>query len=231
MRLLLAEDERALSKVLVVLLEKNGYAVEAVYDGRSALKHLESEIYDGAILDVMMPEMDGITVLRTLRENGNGIPVMILTAKSDVEDKVAGFDSGANDYLPKPFDTRELLARIRVMMRMQSLQADPVSDMENIKLNHTTLEISSGNGSFRLSRKEYQMMKLFMDNPYIPISAEYFYEKIWGACNGEENQTVWAYVSFLRKKLKVLHAEVRIREIDEKSYQLEKLETVEERNI
>lgn len=231
MRLLLAEDERALSKVLAVLLEKNGYTVVAVYDGRSALEHLESEIYDGAILDVMMPEMDGITVLRTLRENGNGIPVMILTAKSDVEDKVAGFDSGANDYLPKPFDTRELLARIRVMMRLQSLQADPVSDMENITLNHTTLEISSGNGSFRLSGKEYQMMKLFMDNPYIPISAEYFYEKIWGACNGQENQTVWAYVSFLRKKLKALHAEVRIKEINEKSYQLEKLETVEERNI
>lgn len=224
MRLLLAEDEKSLSKVLAVVLEKNGYMVEAVYDGTTALKQLESEIYDGAILDVMMPGMDGITVLKTLRGNGSKIPVMILTAKSDIEDRVAGLDNGANDYLPKPFDTRELLARIRTMMRLQNIPADTVSGMGNIRLNHTTLEIGSGNGSFRLSGKEYQMMKLFMDNPGVPISAGYLYEKIWGTCSGEENQTVWAYVSFLRKKLKALHAEIQIRETGVKSYQLEELE-------
>lgn len=221
MRLLLAEDERALSKVLVTVLEKNNYLVKAVYDGTSALKQLESEIYDGAILDVMMPGIDGITVLKKMRENGNRMPVMILTAKSEIEDRVAGLDSGANDYLPKPFDTRELLARVRVMMRIQNTQTDEVSNMGNIRLNHTTLEVSSGNNSFRLSGKEYQMMKLFMDNPDIPVSTQFLFEKIWGTCGREENQTVWAYVSFLEKKLAALHADIRISVVGEKNYQLE----------
>lgn len=118
MKLLLAEDEKTLSEVLVTVLEKNGYAVTAVPDGTSALKYLETEIFDGALLDVMMPGTDGITVLKTLRKNGNMLPVMLLTAKSEIEDRVAGLDSGANDYLSKPFDTRELLARIRTMLRM-----------------------------------------------------------------------------------------------------------------
>lgn len=124
MKLLLAEDEKTLSEVLVTVLEKNGYAVTAVFDGTSALAHLETEIFDGAVLDVMMPGTDGITVLKTLRKNGNMLPVMLLTAKSEIEDRVTGLDSGANDYLSKPFDTRELLARIRTMLRIQSLHPD-----------------------------------------------------------------------------------------------------------
>lgn len=185
MRLLLAEDEKSLSEVLVTVLEKHSYSVEAVYDGNLALKYLETQIYDAAILDVMMPGTDGITVLKTLRKNGNMLPVMILTAKSDIDDRVIGLDSGANDYLPKPFDTRELLARIRVMMRLQGTQVDEISKTGNIKLNHATLEMSSDVSSFRLSGKEFQMMKLFMENPGVPISSNMLLDKIWGSANKE----------------------------------------------
>lgn len=221
MRLLLAEDEKSLSEVLVTVLEKHSYSVEAVYDGNLALKYLETQIYDAAILDVMMPGTDGITVLKTLRKNGNMLPVMILTAKSDIDDRVIGLDSGANDYLPKPFDTRELLARIRVMMRLQGTQVDEISKTGNIKLNHATLEMSSDVSSFRLSGKEFQMMKLFMENPGVPISSNMLLDKIWGSANKEEKETAWAYISFLRKKLKALHADVGISTVDIGTYQLE----------
>lgn len=221
MKLLLAEDERALSEALVTVFRRNDYSVKAVYDGVSALKQLESEIFDGAILDVMMPGTDGITVLKTLRENGNQMPVMILTAKSEVEDRVTGFDSGANDYLPKPFDTRELLARVKAMLRIQNLQADEMSNVGNAKLSHTTLEISSESNSFRLSGKEFQMMKLFMTNPGIPISAEILMDKVWGAHGSGEAQAVRAYIVFLQKKLSALHADIQINEIHRDTYQLE----------
>lgn len=225
MRLLLAEDEIALSKVLVTVLEKNDYSVEAVYDGRSALKCLETEIYDGAILDVMMPEMDGITVLKILRESGNMLPVMILTAKSEVEDRVFGLDSGANDYLSKPFDTRELLARIRTMMRIQGIQTDEIFQAGNIRLNCATLEMNSERSSFRLSGKEFQMMKIFVSNPGVPISADTLLDKIWGTDSGEGKETVWAYISFLRKKLEALYADVGIHGVDKEFYQLEVSDT------
>lgn len=221
MRLLLAEDEMALSRVLVTILEKNEYSVEAVYDGTSALKHLETEIYDGAILDVMMPGVDGITVLKTLRKNGNRMPVMLLTARSEVEDRVAGLDSGANDYLPKPFDTRELLARIRVMMRIQGMQADEISSIGNIQLNHATLEIGTERSSFRLSGKEFQMMKIFMESPGILIPTDILLDKVWGTGSDENRETVWVYISFLRNKLKALHADVEIHTVDKESYRLE----------
>lgn len=221
MKLLLAEDERALSEVLVTVLKRNGYSVKAVYDGKSALSQLESEIFDGAILDVMMPETDGITVLRTLREDGNNIPVMILTAKSEIEDKVTGFENGANDYLPKPFDTRELLARIGAMMRIQNFQRDETLKAGNIRLKCTTLEISSESSSFRLSGKELQMMRLFMTNPGVPIPAETFLDKVWGSQSRTEAPSVHAYVAFLQKKLSALHADIQIYEIEKEIYQLE----------
>lgn len=223
MRLLVAEDEKRLSQVLVTILEKNDYSVEVVFDGLSALQRLENEIYDGAILDIMMPGADGITVLKTLRGKGNMLPVMLLTARSEVEDRVNGLDSGANDYLPKPFDTRELLARIRTMMRIQCVQMEEVSGVGNIKLNHATLEMGSEGSSFRLSAKEFQMMNIFMKNPGIPISADVLLDRVWGSGGGEEKRTVWVYISFLKKKLKALHADIEISEVDKESYQLEAL--------
>lgn len=148
MRILLAEDERSLSRAVIALLEKNNYSADAVYDGQEALEYLEAGNYDALILDLMMPKMDGITVLRTLRERGNPIPVLILTAKSEVDDKVLGLDTGANDYLTKPFSTQELMARIRAMTRSQSGgQVTSRLTFGNITLDQATFELSSPTGS------------------------------------------------------------------------------------
>ena len=180
MRLLLAEDEVSLSKALVTILQRNNYSVDAVYDGQEALDYLENGNYDAVILDIMMPKKDGIEVLQTIRKEGNHVPVIILTAKSEVDDKVLGLDSGANDYLTKPFHSRELLARIRAITRTQSTQADATLQVGNITLNQATLELSSPTGSYRLANKEYQMMELLMNHPSHLISTEKFMEKIWG---------------------------------------------------
>ncbi len=141
MRLLLAEDEKALSKALVAILERNNYSVDAVYDGQSALDYLEMDNYDGVILDIMMPKVDGLTVLRKVREKGNLIPILLLTAKSEVDDKVEGLDAGANDYLAKPFHSKELLARIRAITRTQAVQTNSKLTMGNVTLDRATFEL------------------------------------------------------------------------------------------
>lgn len=181
MRILLAEDERSLSRAVIALLEKNNYSADAVYDGQEALEYLEAGNYDALILDLMMPKMDGLTVLRTLREQGNPIPVLILTAKSEVDDKVLGLDTGANDYLTKPFSTQELMARIRAMTRSQTGgQVTSRLTFGNITLDQATFELSSPAGSFRLANKEFQMMEMLMRNPRQIIPTERFLERIWG---------------------------------------------------
>ena len=210
MRLLLAEDERELSYALTSVLEKNNYKIDPVYDGAAALEHIENEVYDGAILDVMMPKADGLTVLKTIREKGNNLPVLILTARAEIEDKVRGLDSGANDYLSKPFDTRELLARIRAMLRIEEAFHTEMLKAGNIQLDCQTLEISSGTGGFRLSGKEFQMMKILMANQGNLVPQQFILDKIWGTAGGAGVETVWIYVSFLRKKLLALHANVWI---------------------
>ena len=180
MRLLLVEDEKPLSRALKAILERNHYSVDAVYDGRAALDYLEADNYDGVILDIMIPKIDGITVLKTIRSCGNSIPVLLLTAKSEVEDKVLGLDSGANDYLSKPFHAEELLARIRAMTRTQTAQNDSKLQIGNIILDRATFELSTPSGSYNLANKEFQMLELMMLNPNHLISAEKFIENIWG---------------------------------------------------
>lgn len=224
MRLLLAEDEHSLSKAIVTILEKNNYSADAVYDGVEALAYLETGNYDGVILDIMMPKMDGITVLKKLREKGNSIPVLMLTAKSEVDDKVLGLDSGANDYLTKPFNSKELLARIRAMTRSQSSQSiNSLLQAGNITLNRATFEISSPTGSFRLANKEFQVLELLMANPRHLISTERFMEKIWGYDSEAEINVVWVYISYLRKKLAALHADVQIKVTRNTGYTLEEI--------
>ena len=220
MRILLAEDEKALSKAIVKIFEKNNYSVDAVYDGEDALSYLETGCYDVAVLDIMMPKTDGITVLKKIRAEGNQIPVLMLTAKSDVEDRVLGLDSGANDYLPKPFDTRELLARIRSITRSKTA-ADTKLTVGNITLDRATFELSSPSGSFRLANKEYQMMEYLMANPHRIISTDMFMEKIWGYDNEAEINVVWVYLSYLRKKLTALGADIQIRSSRNAGYSLE----------
>ena len=222
MRILLAEDERSLSRAAIALLEKNNYSTDAVYDGQEALEYLESGNYDALILDLMMPKMDGMTVLRTLRERGNPIPVLILTAKSEVDDKVLGLDTGANDYLTKPFSTQELMARIRAMTRSQSGgQVTSRLTFGNITLDQATFELSSPTGSFRLANKEFQMMELLMRNPRQLIPTERFLERIWGYDSDVELSVVWVYISYLRKKLSALRANIQIKVTRNAGYSLE----------
>ena len=221
MRLLFAKDERSLSRAVVTILERNNYSVDAVYDGEEALAYWEAGNYDGMILDIMMPKMDGLTALRKIRERGSRIPILLLTAKSEVDDKVLGLDSGANDYLTKPFHSRELLARIRAMTRAQTGQPSAVLRVGNLSLDQTTFELSSPAGSFRLTNKEFQMLELLMSNPGCLISTERFLEKIWGFDSGAEINVVWVYISYLRKKLAALQADVQIKAARNAGYSLE----------
>ena len=177
MRILLAEDEIPLARAIKKIFEKNNYSADAVHSGEDALMYLETGSYDVAVLDVMMPKMDGIAVLRTLRARGDRIPVLMLTAKSEIDDKVLGLDSGANYYLTKPFDTKELLAAIRAITRTQT-EVDSKLAVGNITLDRSTYELASPTGSFRLANREFQMMEILMSNPHRIISAERFMEKI-----------------------------------------------------
>ena len=222
MRILLAEDERSLSRAVIALLEKNNYSADAVYDGQEALEYLEAGNYDALILDLMMPKMDGLTVLRTLREQGNPIPVLILTAKSEVDDKVLGLDTGANDSLTKPFSTQELMARIRAMTRSQTGgQVTSRLTFGNITLDQATFELSSPAGSFRLANKEFQMMEMLMRNPRQLIPTERFLERIWGYDSDVELNVVWVYISYLRKKLSALRSNIQIKVTRNAGYSLE----------
>ena len=207
MRILLVEDDRSLSRAVSTILQKNNYSVDCVNNGQLALDYLEQDIYDAVIMDIMMPVMDGITALKNLRKRGNNIPVLMLTAKTEIDDKVEGLDNGANDYLTKPFDTRELLARLRVLTRNER-QHDSVMTLGNITLNTSTCELSSATDSFLLTNKEYQMM--LMNNKDQVISAEHFMEKIWDSDSDSDISTVWSYISYLRRKLEALGSEYSI---------------------
>lgn len=220
MRILLAEDEKSLSKAIVKIFEKNNYSVDAVYDGEEALDYLDGGNYDLVILDIMMPKMDGITALKNIRANGNNIPVIMLTAKAEIDDKVLGLDSGANDYLTKPFDTKELLARIRAATRSNTA-SDSKLTFGNLTLDRATFELSSPTGKFKLANKEFQIMEFMMSNPHHLISAERLMEKIWGYDSDAEINVVWVYISYLRKKLTALNADVAIKASRNAGYSLE----------
>lgn len=220
MKLLLAEDERSLSRALKTILEKNRYCVDAVFNGQDALDYLLQGDYDCAILDIMMPQLDGITVLQKLRAKKCDVPVILLTAKSEIRDKVLGLDSGANDYLTKPFDTQELLARLRAVTRgRQGL--DATLQLGCIRLDRTTFTLSSPTDSFRLTNKEFQLMELFLSNPSQLISQERLMEKVWGFDSETDASVVWVYISYLRKKLTALQADIRITAVRNAGYLLE----------
>lgn len=221
MRLLLAEDEKTLSNALVTILKHNNYSVDAVYNGEDAIDYIETGVYDGAILDIMMPKVDGITVLKTIRAGGNKMPVLLLTAKSDVDDKVLGLDAGADDYLTKPFVTKELLARIRAMTRRQEELTDNSLSFGDLKLDRVSFELSSPSGKLPLTAKEFQIMESFMNHPSQIISAERLMEKIWGFDSDSEINVVWTYISYLRKKLKLLQSGVTIKAVRNIGYTLE----------
>ena len=221
MRLLLAEDERDLADALEAMLKHNNYSVDTVDNGQDALDYLMLDDYDGAILDVMMPKMDGVTVVRKLRENKKNTPVLLLTAKSEVEDKVYGLDSGADDYLTKPFVIKELLARVRSMTRRQATFTSNVLELGNVSLSKYTFELSTDKDKVRLSNKEYQMMEMLMRNPGNVIQTEQFLERIWGYDSDSEINVVWVNISYLRKKMKALDANIQIKATRNVGYTLE----------
>lgn len=223
MRLLLAEDEVELANALSAVLKHNNYSVDAVYNGTDAYNYAISQDYDGIVLDIMMPGMNGIEVLKKLREKGVQCPVLLLTAKSDIEDRITGLDSGADDYLTKPFAMGELLARIRAMTRRKTEFAPTTLAFGNVSLNRQSFELSGPNGAQKLGNKEFQMIETLMLNHGRLISTERFMEKIWGYDSDAEINIVWVYISYLRKKLANIGANIEIKATRGVGYTLEKV--------
>lgn len=213
MRLLIAEDDKDIVKALTALFEHNHYSIDAVFNGNDAYDYATEGAYDGIILDIMMPGMDGLEVLKALRSAGVNTPVLLLTAKGEVEDRVCGLDAGADDYLPKPFAASELLARVRAMLRRKENYQNDTLEFEGLSLNLSTFELSFGSQSIRLVSREFQMLQLLMQTPGVVISTEQFMERIWGWESDVEISIVWVYISNLRKKFDRLGAPVSIKAV------------------
>lgn len=211
MRLLLAEDEEMLSAAIVAMLTHHNFSVDPVYDGQDAIDYLMTGDYDGAILDIMMPKKDGITVLKELRAAGMATPVLMLTAKSQLEDKIEGLDSGADDYLTKPFAMEELVARVRAITRRQPEFTDIKLTFGDMELRRNDLALSGPDGELHLANKEYQIMEMLMVNPGQVIPTERFMEKVWGYDSDAEINVVWVNISGLRKKITEIGAHVQIK--------------------
>lgn len=222
MRILIAEDEVHLAEAVSQILKKNNYSVDMVHDGRSGLDYAQSGIYDLLLLDIMMPEMDGITVLRKLRSEGNHTPVILLTAKGELSDKVTGLDYGADDYIAKPFATEELLARIRAALRRKG-EVVPEDGLKfgDIELNTTQLKLSVQGKEIKLNLKENELLELLIARKQAITSKEQIIEKLWGFDSEVEYNNVEVYISFLRKKLTFLNSAVRINTIRGVGYVLE----------
>ncbi|WP_295750865.1 response regulator transcription factor [uncultured Oscillibacter sp.] len=222
MRVLVIEDETRLAATLRDLLEMDGYTADVCHDGEAGLDNALSGIYDVVLLDVMLPKLDGFTVLRRLREAGNAVPVLMLTARSEVSDKVEGLDRGADYYLTKPFDPKELLACVRALARRQpELRNTGILEFGGLRLDKNSFTLSCGERSVRLSRKEFDICELLMLNRNLVLTKESLLLKIWGYESNAEDNNVEVYISFLRKKLAHIHARVKIRTIRMVGYCLE----------
>ena len=221
MKILLAEDERDLSNAIVRVLKYNKFDVDPVYDGEDALRYLTYAEYDGAILDVMMPKMDGFAVVKALRDKGNHTPVLMLTARADIEDKVKGLDSGADDYLTKPFMIPELLARVRALVRRKGGYTETYK-IGNFALNYDTFELCGADKTVRLTNKEYKLMEYLIRNKDVLLSTEKIMENVWDYDSAAEINVVWVYISALRKKLEEAGADYTIKAVRGVGYRLEK---------
>ncbi|MBQ7077029.1 MAG: response regulator transcription factor [Lachnospiraceae bacterium] len=210
MRILYAEDERSMSEAVCDVLTFNKYSVDCVYDGEEAYSYASLSEYDGIILDIMMPKMDGLTVLKKLRAEGNNTPVLLLTAKAEIEDQIEGLDLGADDYLPKPFSMNLLLARLRAMMRRKEEFIPDTVTLGNISLDQKDFKLRCGDKEVVLTNLEYSMMELFMRNKNNYFKTEDLLTKVWGYETDAENGTVWVYISYLRKHLADIGANVNI---------------------
>lgn len=224
MRILVADDEVGMTRALEALLKREHYSVDVVNNGQDALDYGLAENYDALVLDIMMPKMNGLQVLTELRRQGVSTPVLLLTAKSQIEDRVTGLTSGADDYLPKPFDPREFVARVGALTRRGGAYTPSVLSVGNITLNRASFELSCGTSSVRLSSKEFQMLELLMRRKGQLISTEQFMERVWGYDSDTEMNVVWAYISYLRRKLETVGANVSIVARRGQGYLLEETE-------
>ena len=211
MHLLIAEDELDLAEALTVFFEKNHFTVDAVHNGFDAYEYTATGAYDAVILDVMMPKMNGIQVLERLRSEGCSTPIMMLTAKGQKNDRITGFNAGADDYLPKPFDPDELLSRVRAMLRRGTAYQPSVLSYGDVTLDPATGLLERGGQSLRLSGREFQVMELFLRNPRQVFSAERIMERVWGWDNEAEINVVWVNISNLRKKLKSIGSRLSLK--------------------
>ena len=223
MHVLVVEDDARLAEALARILEDNGYTTDVVHDGEAGVRYGETGTYDVIILDVMLPKADGFTVAQRLRRAHVGTPILLLTARDAISDKICGYDSGADDYMTKPFNPQELLARIRAMTRSPLAKEPNRLSMGNVSLDLASYELSTPAGSFRLTSKEFQMMEMLLANPRRLIPTERFLEKIWGYDTEAEIHVVWVYISYLRKKLASLQANVQIRVARNAGYSLEEI--------
>jgi len=221
MRILIVEDEIALSNVLSEILKKNNYAVDAVYDGADGLDYAVSGLYDAILLDIMLPKMNGLEMLQALRSQGHSTPVLLLTAKSEIEDKVKGLDCGADDYITKPFATDELLARVRSVLRRKDVFISNEQSFGDLTINKNMLKIATKKDEIKMSLKEYQILEMLFINPNQIISKEQFVEKIWGYDFDGEYNSVEVYISFVRKKLAAIGSKVKIKAHRGVGYSLE----------
>lgn len=221
MRILIAEDETSTARALKLLLEQAKFSVDIAYNGNDAWDFISNTTYEVIILDIMMPGKNGLEVLSLIRRNHISTPVLMLTAKGEVEDKVLGLDSGADDYLPKPFSTAELIARVKALARRSENYSDSVRKIGNLELDSNRYEMRVGTKSATLTNKEYQLLELFILHPGFVFSTEHLMEKIWGFDTESEIDVVWTHIGFIRKKLRSLDANVEIKTIRGAGYSLE----------
>ena len=221
MRILVVEDEIALSNVLSEILKKNKYDVDAVFDGSDGLDYALTDLYDVILLDIMLPKMSGIEMLTELRKQGNSTPIILLTAKSEIEDKITGLDCGADDYITKPFETGELLARIRSVSRRKEIFVGKILTFNDLTLNMDMLDITTKSGTIKTSLKENRILEILITNSNQIISKEQFIEKVWGYDFEGEYNSVEVYISFIRKKLKAIKSNVQIKVHRGAGYSLE----------
>ena len=223
MRILIAEDEVTIARVLKVMLEKNKYAVDMVHNGSDALDYIQAVGYDALVLDIMMPGKDGIEVLKAARAEGNTTPSLLLTAKAEVADRVAGLDAGADDYLSKPFAANEFLARVRALTRRSNTYASFALSFGNVTLDCCQYLLKTAFEEVRLNNKEFQLTELFLRHPRQVFSSEHLMEKVWGLDSEAEMDVVWTYIGFLRRKLRQIGADIEIRTIRGAGYALEEM--------
>ena len=221
MRILIAEDDPKLLKSLVHIFELNHYAVDGVDNGIDAFDFASSDEYDGLVLDIMMPGMDGVTLLKKLRAKGITTPALFLTARTEIDQRIEGLDAGADDYLPKPFSTGELLARVRAMLRRKDNFTPDMLTFGSLSLNRSTYELICGGKTHALSGKEFQVMEMLMQSPNAIVTSEQLITHIWGWDTNVDTSVVWVHISNIRKKLEVLSAPVAIKFVRNAGYMLE----------